>query len=66
MKKQYCLNRVSELESKIKDTQLRIEILSEGKDKVEQLKTVELEKHNAVVKALADKDIAEVEYNKQN
>lgn len=64
--KQYCLNKVSELESKIKDTQLRIEILSEGKDKIEQLKTVELEKHNAVVKALADADIAEVEYNKQN
>lgn len=64
--KQYCLNKVSELENKIKDTQLRIEILSEGKDKVEQLKTVELEKHNAVVCSLADKDIVEVEYNKQN
>lgn len=64
--KQYCLNKVSELESKIKDTQLRIEILSEGKDKVEQLKTVELEKHNVVIRSLADADIAEVEYNKQN
>lgn len=68
--KQYCLNRVSELESKVKEVQTRIDILSEDKNIIEDLQKklpeAEFDRKNSsdnVIKLEAELKTAEAELN---